>query len=162
MRKMSKVTAALLLGATLSLYAADTTVETDVVVESSIDAQIEQIKNADPDQRRELMNNLKEELANMNSEERMEVISKLRESMNVSDGEQVAQQARVRTRTQSRIRTEESVQNMEEAAVRQQTMQMQRAGEMEQMLQRQGMDQYRDSGSVGMDGNGMPFGGPRR
>ena len=175
MRKISKVTAALLLGATLSLYAADATVDTGagVTVGASIDAQIEEIKNANPDQRRELMNRFKEELANMNREERMEAISKLRESMHALNGEQMAEHAGEHAGEHAQKgmeHMEENMHNMKDMANRQQSMQMQHAGEMEQMHQRQGMDQYRDSGSMNMGGGAsghtggseMPFGGHRR
>lgn len=46
--------------------------------DESIDAQIQEIKNAPPQERVKLMNKLKTQLANMNAEQRSEAISKLR------------------------------------------------------------------------------------
>ena len=47
----------------------------------SIDAQIEAIKNAPPQKRVELMNDLKRKLANINRQERAKIISRMRAEM---------------------------------------------------------------------------------
>ncbi|SFP41067.1 hypothetical protein [Hydrogenimonas thermophila] len=60
--------------------------------ESSIDVQIEQIKNADPLKRRELMNKFKEQLATMNRKERVEALRKLLGKMQVKNRENVVNQ----------------------------------------------------------------------
>jgi len=59
---------------------------------SSIDAQIEYIKNADPLKRRELMNKFKEQLATLNRKERVEALRKLLGKMQVKNGEKVVNQ----------------------------------------------------------------------
>ncbi len=172
MSTISKVTAVLILGASISLFAADAAVGTDVGVtasaEVSIDAQIEQIKNANPEQRRELMNRFKEELANMNREERMEAISKLREQMHALNAHQAGEHANEHAQ-KGMEHMEENMQKMRDMAQSHQSMQMQHEGEMEQMHQMQGVDQYRGSGSMGAGagtpgqggGSHMPFQGQR-
>ena len=166
MSTISKVTAALILGASISLFAADAAVGADAggvtaSAEVSIDAQIEQIKNSNPEQRRELMNKFKEELANMNREERMEAISKLREQMHAQNAQQAGEHANEHA--------QKGMEYMKDMAQSHQSMQMQHEGEMEQMHQMQGVDQYRESGSMGAGagtpgqggGSHMPFQGQR-
>ncbi|BDY12598.1 hypothetical protein [Hydrogenimonas cancrithermarum] len=195
MNKISKITAALLLGASMSLFAADTatdntatattdtevqtqtdtSVQSDVPAESTesasadteastqtdVDAQIERIQNANPEERRELMNQFKEQLATMNQEERMEAISLLREKMTTNQNEAMAH-------TGEGMATMEA--KMKGMAQTQQAMQMQHTGAMEQMNQKQALDQFmhgQAGGSVGgnIGGNGgaqqppvsMPF-----
>lgn len=101
--------------------------------------KIEEIKNADPMQRRELMNSFKKELSQMNEEQRTEAISQMRKEMN-------------QERVQSGEQTKEQTQNMEqkqtqEKVEEQQMRQMQNMQQSEQMNQRQGADQFRQ----GMD-----------
>lgn len=74
----------------------------------TIDEQIEAIQNATPEERVELVNELKTTLSTLSQEERMEAVSKLRESMQAS-GDQVQTQTRERTRT----RTQDSDMNAE-------------------------------------------------
>ena len=68
------------------------TVNSKAADETSIDAQIEHIKNADPKKRRELMNKFKEQLATMNRKERMDALSKLLGKMQVENGKKVMDQ----------------------------------------------------------------------
>ena len=60
--------------------------------ESSIDAQIERIRGADPMERRELMNRFKEQLARMNRKERVEALRKLLGKMEVENEDKRANQ----------------------------------------------------------------------
>ena len=53
---------------------------------TDIDAQIEQIMQAPPQERRVLMNRFKERLATMNRQERMEAIRQLRQTVAVRQG----------------------------------------------------------------------------
>ncbi|GEM_PF-1547087 len=173
MNMVSKTAAALLLGATVTLFAADTVVDAGANVsvnsEGGIDAQIEKIKNADPSKRRELMNRFKEELAAMNREERMEAITKLRKEMHIMNGEQMKEHSSEHAQHGTE-RMGDNMENMHDMAQHQQSMQMEHAGEMEQMHQMQGMDQHSQmqnsaaqSGSMQSEnGMEMPFGGGHR
>ena len=67
-------------------------VDIKAIDQSSIDAQIEYIKNADPLKRRELMNRFKEQLATMNRKERVEALRKLLGKMHVKNGNKVMNQ----------------------------------------------------------------------
>jgi hypothetical protein len=95
----------------------------------TISLKIEAIKNADPMQRRELMNNFKKELAQMNKEEQAQTIAKMRTEMN-QEQSQTAQEKKEQTRIQ------ETVQNG-------QMNEIQKIDQMEKGNQRQGADQFR-------------------
>ena len=124
MTRISKATAILLLGAGMSLFAADTaaTANTDQTVQtqsgdqttqassngaqaqadSGINVEIQKIMQADPSDRRALMNQFKQKLATMNQNDRMEAISQLRSAMqtegmhqaqsHMQQGDQMAQE----------------------------------------------------------------------
>ena len=53
-----------------------------LMANESIDAQIQKIQDAPPQERVELMNSFKKQLRNMNSEDRIQAISSLRNSTN--------------------------------------------------------------------------------
>lgn len=59
---------------------------------TSIDVQIERIKSADPQKRRELMNKFKEQLATMNRKERMDALNKLLGKMQIKNRDKVVNQ----------------------------------------------------------------------
>ena len=109
MNRLCKATAALLLGASVSIFAADaaemTTADTVATSETtvaatetgrandsfangvSINDEIERIQHADSEERRELMNRFKNRLAHMNREERMETVTQLRYGMQMQNRE---------------------------------------------------------------------------
>ncbi len=93
----------------------------DKIQNETIALKIEAIKNADPMQRRELMNNFKKELAQMNKDEQAQTIAKMRREMS-----QEHEQKRV----------QEKVQN-------DQMDEIQKIDQMEKTNQRQGADQFR-------------------
>ena len=96
--------------------------------ETNLDAQIEAIKKAPPQERRELMNRLKMELAKMNREQRMEAIQQLRASMQPHMPRQGAAQHGMHPHPQM--------------VEMDQMKQMGQMGHREEMGQRQGVEQY--------------------
>ncbi len=98
---------------------------------TSLDAQIEAIKKAPPQERRVLMNRLKMELANMNRQQRMEAIRRLRTEMQPSmSGHDVSEHG-MHPRPQMGAMAEKD--------------QMKETGQMghrEEMGHRRGVDQY--------------------
>jgi len=101
----------------------------DKIQNETIALKIEAIKNADPMQRRELMNNLKKELAQMNKDEQAQTIAKMRSEM-AQEHDQTAQE------NQEQKRVQEKVQNS-------QMDEIQKIDQMEKTNQRQGADQFR-------------------
>jgi len=95
----------------------------------AIASKIEAIKNADPMQRRELMNNFKKELAQMNKDEQALTIAKMRSEMN-QEHEQAMQEHKEQKRIQEKVRNDQ----MDE---------IQKIDQMEKANQRQGADQFR-------------------
>ncbi len=94
-----------------------------------MELKINEIKNAEPAKRVELMNKFKLELAQMNEEERAETIAQMQKQMNknqVKTAEQTQEQKRIQTKVQQ-----------------QQMDQIQNMNKTEQMNQRQGADQFR-------------------
>ena len=86
MERVSKIAAIAVMGIGLSLFASGEPVQAEnnsaaASTKTSLDAQIDRIKHADPAKRREMMNHFKEQLARMNREERIEAISQLKEKM---------------------------------------------------------------------------------
>ncbi|WP_456485143.1 hypothetical protein [Hydrogenimonas sp.] len=86
MKRVSKIAAIAIMGIGLSLFASGEPVQAEnnsaaASTKTSLDAQIDRIKHADPAKRREMMNHFKEQLARMNREERIEAISQLKEKM---------------------------------------------------------------------------------
>ncbi len=122
MNRLSKATAILLLGAGMTLFAAEATTQTQTTATTSqpsvertsgngaasgaesdaqtqtaqkddgrvkaLEAQIERIRHANPEARRELMNQFKEELATMNRQDRMEAVAHLQAQMQKLNAEQ--------------------------------------------------------------------------
>jgi len=95
----------------------------------AIALKIEAIKNADPMQRRELMNNFKKELAQMNKDEQALTIAKMRSEMN-----QEHAQSTQETKEQTHI--PEKVQSS-------QMNEIQKIDQIEKTNQHQGADQFR-------------------
>jgi ribosomal protein L29 len=95
----------------------------------AIALKIEAIKNADPMERRELMNDFKKELAQMNKDEQALTIAKMRSEMN-----QEHDQAMQENKEQKRIH---------ETIQRDQMDEIQKIDQMEKANQRQGADQFR-------------------
>jgi len=81
---------------------------TSVGANESIDAKISEIQNAKGDQRRELMNAFKRQLAQMNEKERSEAIAQMREQLQQMNQEQ----AQERTRTMVEDGKGEQLNNM--------------------------------------------------
>ena len=98
---------------------------------TNLDAQIETIKKAPPQERRILMNRLKMELAKMNREQRMEAIQQLRASMQPHMAGHGAAQHEMHPRPP-----------MEQMVQMDQMKQTHQMGHLEEMGQRQGVDQY--------------------
>ena len=98
-------------------------------IRSEVVAQkIKEIKNANPMQRKELMNNFKKELAQMKNEERTEAIAQMRKEMN-----------------QKQIRNQHQVKEQDPLPAKAQNGQMnhlQDIDQTEKMNQRQGADQF--------------------
>jgi len=67
---------------------------TAVSADEGIDAQISAIQNAKGDQRRELMNAFKRQLAEMNEQERSEAIAQMREQLQQMNQEQTQDRTR--------------------------------------------------------------------
>lgn len=67
---------------------------TAVSADEGIDAQISAIQNAEGDQRRELMNAFKRQLAQMNEQERSEAIAQMREQLQQMNQEQTQERTR--------------------------------------------------------------------
>lgn len=95
----------------------------------TIALKIEAIKNADPMQRRELMNSFKKELAQMNKEEQAQTIAKMRREMS-------QEQKQTMQEDEEQKRVQEKVQNG-------QMDEIQKIDQMEKTNQRQGADQFR-------------------
>jgi hypothetical protein len=123
--KTSQLTATLLLLGTLTLGFAD----------AAIDAQIEAIKNATPEERPTLVNEFKTTVSSLNDEERAAAIAQLQATM---QGEGL----QTRTQTQTQAKTQTKTQLKENA----QTQQMQQMKTMDGMQQ---MNQHR-TGSQSM------------
>ncbi len=144
---IDRLAALSILGLSITLFAADITdIENPGIganMDMSIDSRIEDIKNAAPENRRELMNRLKEDLAKMNQEERMEAISRLREKMHA--------QKDVQLHGQGSVNSHSTMEDTQSTVDRQQYMQIRQKGEMEHMYQMHGVDQYRKTGSNGTD-----------
>lgn len=104
----------------------------------AITLKIEAIKNADPAQRRALMNSFKKELAKMNKEEQAMTIAKMRSEM-AQEHDETMQKDKEQKRVQ------EQIQNS-------QMNEIQKIDQMEKTHQRQGADQFRqesiNSGSL--------------
>ncbi len=114
--------------------------------ETSLDARIEAIKQAPPQERRLLMNRLKMDLAKMNRQQRMEAIQHLRASM--------------KPHMQGRGAAEHGTHPrppMEQMAERDQMRQTGQMGHREGMGQRQGVDQFMHGQRP--DRGHVPFGG---
>jgi uncharacterized protein involved in exopolysaccharide biosynthesis len=92
----------------------------------AIALKIKAIKNADPMQRRELMNNFKKELAQMNKDEQAQTIAKMRSEMSQEHGSS--------TKAQNHIQEKAQSSQMDE---------IQKIDQMEKSNQRQGADQFR-------------------
>jgi len=95
----------------------------------AITLKIEAIKNADPMERRELMNNFKKELAQMNKDEQAQTIAKMRSEMS-QEHEQTMQEHKEQKRIQEKVQNDQ----MDE---------IQKIDQMEKANQRQGADQFR-------------------
>lgn len=104
----------------------------------AITLKIEAIKNADPAQRRALMNSFKKELAKMNKEEQAMTIAKMRREMAQEHDETIQED-------KEQKRVQEQIQNS-------QMNEIQKIDQMEKSNQRQGADQFRqesiNSGSL--------------
>ncbi|NPA28865.1 MAG: hypothetical protein GXO33_01610 [Epsilonproteobacteria bacterium] len=100
----SKFAAIALLGAGLSLWAADET----VTLPESVDTLIASIQNADPQTRRELMNDLKTQLATLDAAQREAAISELQAAMEAA-GVTVPAQAQLRNRVTVRATENASI-----------------------------------------------------
>lgn len=113
----------------------------------AIALKIEAIKNADPMQRRELMNNFKKELAQMNKEEQAQTIAKMRREM-AQEHDETMQEDKEQKRVQEQIQNSQ----MDE---------IQKIDQMEKSNQRQGADQFsQESINSGTSSNTPGF-GPR-
>jgi len=99
----------------------------------AIALKIEAIKNADPMERRELMNNFKKELAQMNKDEQAQTIAKMRSEMN-QEHEHTTDENKEQKRIQEKMQ-------------RSQMNEVQKIEQMEKANQRQGADQFRQ-GSI--------------
>jgi hypothetical protein len=99
----------------------------------AIALKIQAIKNADPMQRRELMNNFKKELAQMNKDEQAQTIAKMRSEMN-QEHEHTTDEYKEQKRKQEKMQ-------------RSQMNEIQKIDQMEKANQRQGADQFRQ-GSI--------------
>lgn len=98
----------------------------DKIQNDTIAQKINEIKNADPMQRRELMNSFKQELAQMNEQERGQAIAQMRKEMN-----------------QERVQTKENAQNMQQKRLMDKSEEEQQMQQREQINQRQGTEQGR-------------------
>ena len=101
-----------------------------------IDTQIEKIKHADPEKRRELMNQFKRELTQMNHEQRTEALSKLH------GGYAQKGTAHAKAHVNRRTNTDGQCGNMRHMAQIHQKTQMKEMGNAERMGQKRGVDQY--------------------
>lgn len=98
--KIATITAGILLLGTLTLGISDTL----------IDAQIEAIQNASPEDRVELVNEFKTTIANLSEEERAEAIAQLRTTMQANA---VQTQTQTQTQTQAQVRERIRVNQMD-------------------------------------------------
>ena len=161
MKKIGKIAAIAMVGAGLSLFAAQASagggneLSTQSSVQTGIDAEIDRIKQADPAKRRELMNRFKEQLVKMNREERMQAIARLREKIQGAAGTQASRYTHPGATQMGHMK------NLVEIH---QAMQTEHMGTMEQMNQKQAVDKmvHKFVGGTGGSGSGggtfpLPF-----
>jgi len=113
----------------------------------AIALKIQAIKNADPMQRRELMNNFKKELAQMNKDEQAQTIAKMRSEMN-QEHEHTADENKEQKRIQEKMQ-------------RSQMNEIQKIDQREKANQRQGADQFRQGSINSGTFSNTPGFGPR-
>jgi len=139
-----------LLGAFTLGMAEDTTTQT-----TTIDAQIEKIQNAPAQERVELMNEFKQQLANMNKEERMAAISQMQEKMqakvqdNMDNTKEMGNMTHQRAQEMAQGKQAEAMDHMNQM---QNMNQMQAGNQMKHMMDQGGAATH--SGNGGMSNNG--------
>ena len=122
---------------------------TQVGANEAVDAQIQAIKDADPQERRELINELKQEIAQMNKDEQSEAVIQMRLQLKAMNQEKVMTAEKTQTKKQvqyqykekqeSESQEQKRIQTMKQTQKMQQTQQMQ---QMENMNQHQGANQF--------------------
>jgi hypothetical protein len=119
----------------------------DKIQNDYIAQRIDEIKNTDPMQRRELMNSFKQELAQMNEQERTEALTQMRKEMLPADKTQIRDQDQVRDQKR-----------LQDGSQKEQLQQMEQMQQRDQMNQRQGAEQLRQQqiqGTMQPDTNGF-------
>ena len=106
---------------------------------SNIDAQITKIQNAPAQERVELMNEFKQQLANMNKEDRMQAISQMQEKMHAHAQGHMQEAKGEREHMQGM--GENTRQRAHDMAQGKQTEAMEHMNQMQHMNQRQAGDQ---------------------
>ena len=152
---LTKITLSVALAGALTLGLADAPTQTTPTID--VDAQIAKIQNAPADQRVELMNEFKQQVASMNAEQRQEVVSQMQAKM-----AEMNHQGQVDGQTHAQMAQERA---MEHATDMQQRTETQRE-QMEQMSQHQagGQFMHQEGGNVqphmdGMQTGSMPTSG---
>ncbi len=117
----------------------------------NISQKINEIKNADPTQRRELMNSFKKEISQMNEQERSAAVSQMRTQMKAMNEEQM----------QTMSKKEIKSMNQDKERIRAEKGQMdhvQGLKRTEQMNQQQGANQFNKPGTQGTQTQTKPQG----
>lgn len=147
---LTKITLSVALAGALTLGLADAPTQTTPTID--VDAQIAQIQNAPAEQRVQLMNEFKQQVASMNAEQRQEVIMQIQTKM---------QAANTNLNHEGQNHEQGYDQGaMSQATTMQQNTEMQR-GQIEQMAQHQAGGQYMQEhgGDVHPPMESMPAGG---
>jgi len=120
---------------------------TQVGANEAIDTQIQAIKDADPQERRELINRLKQDIAQMNKNEQSNAVTQMRLQLKTMNQEKMVKAEKTQNKEKQEKEAKEShlekeqkrIQKMQQTHKMQQTQQMQ---QMENMNQKQGANQF--------------------
>ena len=127
----------------------------------SIDAQVENILKATPEERPQLMNQFKIRLSNMNAQDRADAISQMRQGMQGTNAKMV--QERIKDgegeQGQMQTRTKQHERQMRQTDQMNQMNQMQQINRMQQKNQGQIFDQKQGGGNQQHPGTGQQGGG---
>ena len=147
----AKITLSVALLGALTLGMADDTATQSSNTNSGIDAQITKIQNAPAQERVQLMNQFKEQLANMNVQERTDAIAQMQEKMqgqaqsNMQAGQDMGEAMHKNAQDMAQNKQAETMEHMNQV---QNMNQMQAGNQMKQMMNMQG-------GNAGNAGGGM-------
>ncbi len=142
--KLTKITLSIALLGALTFGMADETTQTNTneqtqpTTQQTIDAKIAKIQNASAQERVQLMNEFKQQLAKMNQQDRMEAISQMQEKMHATMQENMQngqEEAHSHYNEAKEMMQEKQAQAMDHMNQAQQMNQAQAGNQMEHMME---------------------------